>query len=59
MMLRKDEVEEQNRSLQENLEHEMENSSMLRSEIAEIKREHQQQQKQDQAKIDKLQRYFD
>ena len=54
-MLRKDEVEEQNRSLQALLEQEMETSSMLRADIAELKQSNLQRQTTDMAKIDKLQ----
>ncbi|KAK7113455.1 sorting nexin-29-like [Littorina saxatilis] len=56
MMVRKDEVEEQNRSLQSLLEQEMDMSSMLRADIADLKHSHDKQQEQDQAVISKLQR---
>ena len=55
-MVRKDEVEEQNRSLQSLLEQEMDTSSMLRADIADLKQSHQHQQEADLAKINKLQR---
>ena len=56
MMVRKDEVEEQNRSLQSLLEQEMETSSMLRADIADLKQSNLHQQEADLAKINKLQR---
>ena len=55
-MVRKDEVEEQNRSLQSLLEQEMETSSMLRADIADLKQSNLHQQEADLAKINKLQR---
>lgn len=56
MMVRKDEVEEQNRTLQLMLQQEMETSSTLRAEIAELKLGHLQRQEADQLRISKLQR---
>ncbi|PVD37931.1 hypothetical protein C0Q70_00533 [Pomacea canaliculata] len=55
MMVRKDEVEEQNRTLQLMLQQEMETSSTLRAEIAELKLGHLQSQEADQLRISKLQ----
>lgn len=55
MMIRKDEVEEQNQSLQALVEQEMDTSSMLRADIAELKHEHSQRDEADKAKISKLQ----
>ena len=57
MMVRKDEVEDQNRSLQALLEQEMEVSSMLRADIQDLKQETLSQQEQDLSKINKLQKY--
>ncbi|KAK7502006.1 hypothetical protein BaRGS_00006758, partial [Batillaria attramentaria] len=51
MMIRKDEVEEQNRSLQALLEQEMDNSSMLRADIAELKHVQAKREEADEAKI--------
>ncbi|XP_048248087.1 sorting nexin-29-like isoform X3 [Haliotis rufescens] len=56
MMLRKDEVEEQNKSVKAMLEHEMETSSMLRAEIEELKLQQQSRQEMDLAKIQALQK---
>ena len=56
MMVRKDEVEEQNRSLQSLLEQEMDTSSMLRADIAGLKQCDLHRQEADLAKISKLQR---
>lgn len=55
MMIRKDEVEEQNRSLQALLEQEMDTSSMLRADITDLKHVNTQREEVDQAKISKLQ----
>ncbi|XP_076459627.1 sorting nexin-29-like [Babylonia areolata] len=55
MMVKKDEMEAQNRSLQAMLEQEMETSSMLRADIADIKHAHAQQEEQELARINKLQ----
>lgn len=56
MMLRKDEVEEQNKSLQTNLEQEMETSSVLRAEIEQMKHTSTVRQEKEQAKLQALQK---
>lgn len=59
MMLRKDEVEEQNKSLQAMLEQEMETSSVLRAEIEEVKHSAAVKQEKEQAKIQAMQKEND
>lgn len=56
MMMRKDEVEEQNRSLQENLQLEMETSSSLRATIEDMKISHSAKQEKETAKYQALQK---
>lgn len=59
MMLRKDEVEKQKRSLQALLEQEMEITSMLRADMAQLKQASAQQQEADRIRLDKLQKEND
>nr|XP_022316241.1 sorting nexin-29-like [Crassostrea virginica] len=54
MMLRKDEVEEQNKSMQANLQQEMETSSLLRAEMEEMKQTFTARQEKEQAKYQAL-----
>ncbi|CAH1273223.1 PLEKHM1 [Branchiostoma lanceolatum] len=56
MMLRKDEVEEQNRSMRSLLDAEMENSARLRVETEELKKKHSLQQERNTTKIQALTR---
>ncbi|XP_078610485.1 sorting nexin-29-like isoform X1 [Branchiostoma floridae x Branchiostoma japonicum] len=56
MMLRKDEVEEQNRSMRSLLDAEMENSARLRVETEELKKKHSLQQERSTTKIQALTR---
>ncbi|XP_061166125.1 sorting nexin-29-like [Saccostrea echinata] len=56
MMVRKDEVEEQNKSIQAMLQQEMETSSMLRAEIEEMKQMAAVKQEKEQAKYQTLQK---
>lgn len=56
MMLRKDEVEEQNKTLTQMLEQEMETSSMLRAEMEEMKQMETVRQEKEQAKLQTLQK---
>ncbi|XP_053392821.1 sorting nexin-29-like isoform X2 [Mercenaria mercenaria] len=56
MMLRKDEVEEQNKSLKQMLEQEMDSSSILRAEIEDMKHTETTRQEKEQAKLQALQK---
>ncbi|XP_060553187.1 sorting nexin-29-like [Ruditapes philippinarum] len=56
MMLRKDEVEEQNKSLKQMLEQEMEASSILRAEIEDMKHTETTRHEKEQAKLQALQK---
>lgn len=56
MMLRKDEVEEQNKSLKQMLEQEMETSSILRAEIEDMKHTATSRQEKELAKLQALQK---
>lgn len=56
MMVRKDEVEEQNKNIQAMLQQEMETSSLLRAEIEEMKQTFTAKQEKEQAKYQTLQK---
>ncbi|XP_076458398.1 sorting nexin-29-like [Babylonia areolata] len=59
MMVRKDEVEQQNRSLQAVLEKEMDTTSMLRADITELQQSAAQQREADRVRVEKLQKEND